>query len=149
MSEPAAPLLVLHRAPAVAPAPADRVRLVGRARMLALLGLGWHGVEAAVAIGAGIAASSVALVGFGADSVVEAVAGVVVLWRFAGAREASADAERRAQKLIGASFLAIALYVAVEAGRSLIAGDPPDASWVGIGLAVVTLATMPPLAAAK
>jgi hypothetical protein len=53
-------------------------------------------------------------------------------WRFAAARAASDDAERRAQRLIGASFFAIALYVAVEAGRSLIGGHEPDASWVGV-----------------
>jgi divalent metal cation (Fe/Co/Zn/Cd) transporter len=131
------------------PSRAERARLVRRARLLAWAGLGWHGIEAAVAVGAGVAASSVALVGFGADSLVEAVAGVVVLWRFAAARAASEDAERRAQRLIAASFFAIAVYVAVEAARSLAGGDAPEASWVGIGLAAVTLATMPPLAVAK
>ena len=154
MSEPTAPLLVVHRAPAAAePAPAapgiERARLVRRARLLAWLGLGWHAVEAAVAIAAGIAASSVALVGFGAGSLVEAVAGVVVLWRFAAARAASEDAERRAQRLIGASFFAIAVYVAVESGRALIGGQEPEASWVGIALAAAALVTMPPLAIAK
>jgi divalent metal cation (Fe/Co/Zn/Cd) transporter len=146
MPETAAPLLVVHRP---ADPASDRAPLVRRARLLALVGLGWHLVEAAVAIGAGVVASSVALVGFGADSLVEAVAGVVVLWRFAGARAASGEAERRAQRLIGASFYAIALYVGVEATRSLIGGHEPDASWVGIGLSVVTLVSMPPLAAAK
>src|SRR3954449_8028168 len=127
MPETAAPLLVVHPTP-------DRAPLVRRARLLALAGLGWHVVEAAIAIAAGVVASSVALVGFGADSLVEAVAGVVVLWRFAGARATSQAAERRAQRLIGASFLAIAAYVSVEAVRALIGGDAPDASWVGIGL---------------
>ena len=154
MSEPTAPLLVVHRAPAPAgPTPAapgiERARLVRRARLLAWLGLGWHAVEAAVAIGAGIVASSVALVGFGADSLVEGVAGIVVLWRFAAARAASEDAERRAQRLIGASFFAIAVYVAVESGRALIGGHEPEASWVGIALAAAALVTMPPLAMAK
>src|SRR4051794_7476501 len=142
MPETAAPLLLVHRT-------GERDALVRRARGLAAAGLAWHLVEAAVAIAAGVVASSVALVGFGADSLVEAVAGVVVLWRFAGARATSAAAERRAQRLIGASFLAIALYVSVEAVRSLVGGDAPDASWVGIGLSVVTLVSMPPLAAAK
>ena len=120
-----------------------------RARLLARLGLAWHFVEAAVAVAAGIAAGSVALIGFGADSLVEAVAGVVVLWRFAAARVESETAERRAQQLIAASFVLIAIYVGIEAARSLATGDQPDASWVGIGLAAVTLATMPPLARAK
>lgn len=71
-----------------------------------------------------------------------------MLWWFAGARAESDEAERRAQRLIGASFYAIALYVGVEAARSLIGGHEPDTSWIGIGLSVVTLVSMPPLAAA-
>jgi len=102
-----------------------------------------------VAIGAGIVASSIALVGFGADSLVEGMAGTVVLWRFRGQRASSATAERRAQQLIAASFLLIAAYIGVEATRNLIVGAHPDVSWIGIGLSAVTLVTMPPLAWAK
>lgn len=131
------------------PAVAERAPLVRRARFLAGLGLGWHLVEAAIALLAGLAAGSIALVGFGADSVVEGAAGVVVLWRFSRRQASSERAERRAQRLIGASFFVIAVYIGVEAVRTLLAGDHPQSSWVGIGLAVVTLATMPPLAAAK
>ena len=83
---------------ATVPAAADRAPLVRRARFLAALGLGWHLVEAAIALLAGLAAGSIALVGFGADSVVEGAAGVVVLWRFSARREASEAAERRAQR---------------------------------------------------
>lgn len=135
--------------PAVSPPPPVRPDLVRRARLLARVGLAWHGVEAAVAIGAGIVASSIALVGFGADSLVEALAGVVVLWRFRGQRASSAAAERRAQQLIAASFLLIAAYVGIEAVRTLAVGSHPEVSWVGIGLSAVTLVTMPPLAWAK
>lgn len=127
----------------------DRDRWVRRAKALAWVGVSWHAIEAAIAIGAGLVAGSIALVGFGADSLVEAFAGFIVLWRFAAARAASADAERRAQQLIAISFYVIGAYVGVEAIRSLAGGDVPDASWLGIGLSVVTLATMPPLAAAK
>jgi divalent metal cation (Fe/Co/Zn/Cd) transporter len=127
----------------------DRAPIVRQARALAGLGLGWHAVEAAVALAAGISAGSIALVGFGADSVVEGVAGGIVLWRFAGGRAGSEAAERRAQKLIGASFFVIAIYVAVEAVLTLAGGHHPHSSWVGIGLAAVTLAVMPPLARAK
>ena len=134
---------------AVAPAAEDRSALVRRARGLAWLGIGWHVVEAAIAIGAGVAASSIALIGFGADSLVESAAGLVVVWRFAAARASSDAAEQRAQRLIALSFYAIAAYVAVEATRSLIAADEPEASWVGIALAAFTAATMPPLAIAK
>jgi divalent metal cation (Fe/Co/Zn/Cd) transporter len=102
-----------------------------------------------VAIAAGIAASSIALIGFGADSLVESLAGVVVLWRFTETRAQSERAEERAQRLIGLSFWLIAVYVGVEAIRSLVGTNEPAVSYVGIGLAAVTLVTMPPLAAAK
>jgi divalent metal cation (Fe/Co/Zn/Cd) transporter len=88
-------------------------------------------------------------VGFGADSLIEAAAGLVVLWLVTGERLSSHRAERRAQQLIAASFLLLAAYVAVESVRELIAGHHPATSWVGIALAVVTLLTMPPLAIAK
>lgn len=117
--------------------------------MLAWVGLGWHGFEATVALGAGIVASSIALVGFGADSLIEAVAGFILLWRFAATRASSQDAERRAQRLIGISFYVIAAYVGVEAIRALVGGVHPEVSYVGIGLSAATLATMPPLAIAK
>ena len=102
-----------------------------------------------MAVGAGLMAGSVALIGFGADSVVESAAGVVLLWRFGGKRHSSDLAERRAYRLIGLSFYLIAAYVGFEAVRQLIGGGHPEVSWIGIGLAAVTLATMPPLAAAK
>jgi divalent metal cation (Fe/Co/Zn/Cd) transporter len=134
--------------PIAASAP-DRAALVRRAQLLAALGVAWHVLEAAVAILAGVAASSVALVGFGADSLVESAAGIIVLWRFAARRVTSEHAERRAQRLIGASFYMIAAYVAFEAVRSIVGGDEPSVSWVGIALAAVTALTMPPLAIAK
>ena len=119
------------------------------AKLLAWGGIAWHGVEALVAIAAGIAASSIALVGFGIDSVIESLAGFVVLWRFSPRRSSSERAERLAQKLVAASFLVLAAYVALEALRALAGGERPDASWVGIGLAAVTAPTMPLLALAK
>jgi divalent metal cation (Fe/Co/Zn/Cd) transporter len=131
------------------PGASERKRLVGRAKMLAWIGVGWHGVEAAVAVGAGVVAGSIALVGFGADSLIETFAGFILLWRFSAGRSSSEEAERRAQKLIGLSFYVIAAYVGFEAVRSLLVGARPEASWIGIGLAAITLATMPPLAIAK
>ena len=131
------------------PKTGEREKLVRRAKLLAWVGVGWHGAEAAVAVGAGLAASSIALIGFGADSLIESAAGLILLWRFAAVRATSEDAERRAQRLIGVSFYVIAAYVGFEAVRGLLTGERPDASWVGIGLAAVTLVTMPPLAIAK
>jgi divalent metal cation (Fe/Co/Zn/Cd) transporter len=126
-----------------------RRRLERRARLLAWAGIAWHFVEFAIAIAAGIAASSIALIGFGADSLIEAAAGFIVVWLFTGARLRSPGAERRAQQLIAVSFFLLAAYVAVEATRTLVAGDHPEASWVGIALASVTAPTMPLLARAK
>lgn len=127
-------------------AASSRARLIRRARLLAWVGLGWHGIEAAIAITAGAVAGSVALVAFGADSLIELAAGLVVLWRLAGSR---AITERRAQQMIAVSFYLLSAYVAVEAIHSLAAEDHPAVSWVGIGLSALTLATMPALANAK
>jgi divalent metal cation (Fe/Co/Zn/Cd) transporter len=127
----------------------ERERLERQARMLAWGGIAYHFVEFAIAIGAGIAASSIALIGFGADSLIEALAGFVVLWLFTGARVGSEAAERRAQQLIAASFFVLAAYVTVESIRTLAGGQHPEASWVGIGLAVFTTLTMPLLAYVK
>jgi divalent metal cation (Fe/Co/Zn/Cd) transporter len=128
---------------------AVRLPLERRARALAWLGLAWHAAEFVVAVAAGVAAGSIALIGFGVDSLIEAVAGLVVLWLFTGRRLGSETAERRAQQLVALSFFVLAAYVAVESVRTLFAGDRPDVSWVGIGLAAVTIVAMPPLAAAK
>jgi divalent metal cation (Fe/Co/Zn/Cd) transporter len=127
----------------------ERALLERRARFLAWLGISWHFVEFAVAIAAGIAASSIALIGFGVDSLIESLAGFVVLWLFTGRRLGSHGAERRAQQLIAVSFFLLAAYVGVEAIRTLVAGDEPETSWVGIGLAAFTAPTMPVLAVYK
>jgi divalent metal cation (Fe/Co/Zn/Cd) transporter len=133
----------------VSPSPAERARLERRTRLLAWGGISWHIVEFAIAIAAGLAAGSIALIGFGADSLIEALAGGVVLWLFTGKRRGSSSAERRAQQLIAFSFFLLAAYVGVEALRTLVNGHHPDASWVGIGLAAFTAPTMPLLAYAK
>jgi divalent metal cation (Fe/Co/Zn/Cd) transporter len=127
----------------------ERARLERKARLLAWGGIGYHLLEAAVAIGAGLAAGSIALIGFGADSLIESLAGFVVVWLFTGARLGSSTAERRAQQLIAISFFVLAAYVGIEATRTLIGGDHPEVSWLGIGLAAFTAATMPLLAAWK
>lgn len=131
------------------PPPGERARLQRRARLLAWGGIAWHFIEFGIALGAGIAAGSIALIGFGADSLIEAFAGFVVVWLFTGSRLHSETAERRAQRLIAASFFVLAAYVSVESVRDLIDGHHPSASWVGVGLAAFTAPTMPLLARAK
>lgn len=129
--------------------PAERARLQRRARLLAWGGNAWHFAEFAIALAAGIAAGSIALIGFGVDSLIEVLAGAVVVWLFTGKRIGSHTAERRAQQAISISFALLAVYVTVEALRTLAAGHHPAASWVGIGLAAFTAVTMPLLARAK
>jgi divalent metal cation (Fe/Co/Zn/Cd) transporter len=132
-----------------APALAERRRLERQARLLAWGGIGYHFLEAAFAIGAGAAAGSIALIGFGADSLIESLAGFVVVWLFTGVRLGSRGAERRAQQLVALSFFVLAAYVATESLRSLLAAHEPQPSWLGIGLALFTAPTMPLLAAWK
>jgi divalent metal cation (Fe/Co/Zn/Cd) transporter len=108
--------------------------------------IAWNSVECVVAVSAGIAAGSIALVGFGLDSLVEVFASFVVLWRLRGDEE---NRERRALRLIAVSFFALATYVMAEAIRDLIVGAESEESIVGIVLAAVSLIVMPGLAFAK
>ncbi|MDX6622868.1 MAG: hypothetical protein QOE75_800 [Solirubrobacterales bacterium] len=123
--------------------------LARRVRLLSWLSLFWMTIEGAVAITAGIVASSIALVGFGLDSGIEGVASVIIIWRFTGHRMFSPDAEQRAQKLVAVQFFLLAPYVGFESVRALIGGDHADVSWVGIGLAVGSVVFMPMLGIAK
>src|SRR4051812_28733691 len=104
-------------------------RLARRARLLSWLSLAWMTVEGAVAISAGLVASSIALVGFGLDSAIEGFASLVIVWRFTGSRMFSQSAETRAQKLVAIQFFLLAPYVGVESIRALVGGDRPDATW--------------------
>jgi divalent metal cation (Fe/Co/Zn/Cd) transporter len=124
-------------------------RLAERARLLSWLSLAWMTVEGAVAISAGVVASSVALVGFGLDSAIEGFASVVIVWRFSRSRMFSHAAETRAQKLVAVQFFLLAPYVAVESMRALIGGERPDETWVGMALAASSVVLMPLLGIAK
>ncbi len=126
---------------------ADRARLGRRAQLLAGASVGYNAIEAVVAIAAGIVAGSVALVGFGLDSVVEVSSGLIILWQFR--HRLPESREKKALRLMAASFFALAGYVGFEAGRALLSGNEPDASPVGIGLAVASLLIMPFLSLAQ
>lgn len=117
-------------------------------RRLEYFTLGWNTLEALVAVAAGIAAGSIALVSFGIDSVIESLSGGVLLWHLQR-HEADPRRERRALRLVGISFLVLAAYVALEAGRTLAVGESPETSLVGIALAALSLVVMPLLARAK
>lgn len=123
--------------------------LAGRVRLLSWLSLAIITAEGAIAITAGIIASSIALIGFGLDSVVEGVASVIIVWRFTGSRVFSGAAEHRAQRLVAIQFFLLAPYVAFESVRALLGGQHPDVSWLGIGLSVASLMAMPMLGIAK
>jgi divalent metal cation (Fe/Co/Zn/Cd) transporter len=118
----------------------DRRRFGRRAQLLAGASVGYNLVESTIAIGAGLVAGSVALVGFGLDSVVEVSSGLVILWQFRHPLPESR--ERTALRLMALSFYALAAYVSVESLRALV-GDAPETSTVGIVLASASLVIMP------
>src|SRR6266540_1548818 len=97
----------------------------------------------------GIAAGSIALIGFGISSAVEGLASVIVIWRFTGGRTLSEHSERRAQQLVAVSFWLLAPYVAIEAVHKLVTGDEPGVSWLGIGLTIASVILMPAFGVAK
>lgn len=119
--------------------------------MLNVLTIGWNTIEGFVAIGAGVVAGSVSLIGFGLDSAIEVSAAAALAWRLARERRTDCreDDDRLAQRLVAASFAALAVYVAVGASSSLIGGHAPDTSVAGVVLAAVSLAVMPVIARAK
>jgi len=127
----------------------ERARYERRAKQLALWSNAWHVIEFAIAVAAGVAAGSIALIGFGADSLVEVLAGSMIVWLFTGSRRHSATAERRAQQVIAATYFVLAAYITVESLRDLVGSHEPGVSWIGIALAAVTAPTMPLLARAK
>jgi len=145
---PTAPAPLVRSAP-TGPSPAERDRLIRRAKALSWLSLAWMTVEGTVAIAAALIAGSVALLGFGIDSAIEGLASVIVIWRFTGQRRLSEHSELRAQKAVAISFFLLAPYIAQDAIRALVAGDHASTSWVGIGLSVSSIVVMPLLGRAK
>ena len=132
--------------------PAQTEAVTRRGLRLARFTVGYNVVEGAVAITAGLAAGLVSVVGFGIDSAIESISGVLVALRLsARLRHGEADEhkERIALRLVAVTFFLLAAYVTVEGIRSLVGGETPDASPVSIGLLVASIVVMPLLAAAK
>ena len=123
----------------------DRAALVARGRRLEYLTIGWNSFEAAVALISGVLAGSIALVGFGLDSVIETASAAILLWRFAGAE----GRERTARRLVGAGFLLLAAYVAAESVRALWLKAQPERSLPGILITIAAVIVMPLLGRAK
>jgi divalent metal cation (Fe/Co/Zn/Cd) transporter len=131
-------------------APLDRERAnhLRAGRRLEYFTLGWNLTEAAVAIAAGLFAGSIALIGFGVDSLIESLSGGILLWRLQSTKT-DESREHLAHSLVGISFFLLALYVAFEAGKSLLHHEEPETSVVGIILSILSLIVMPLLARAK
>jgi len=129
----------------------DREQLVHHGVRLEYLTLGWNTMEAVVAIVAGVVAGSIALVGFGLDSVIETFSGATLLWRLRADHdhERGERAERIALRLVGVSFVALTIYIAFDSIRALVRHESPEHSLPGIVLAIVSLIVMPLLARAK
>jgi len=129
----------------------DRSTFVRRGLRLEYLTLAWNSLEALIAVAAGLIAGSIALVGFGIDSVIECSSGAVLVWRL----RTDAEVHRRerveqvALRLVGFSFLLLAAYVGYEAVSTLLKREAPEHSLPGIALAVASLIVMPLLARAK
>jgi len=145
--------------PAAAPRPDDRAGdgdrapqqrrslLRRRIRLFVAATIAYNVVEAVVALAAGAAASSGALIGFGLDSIVEVMSAAAVAWQFTGADHEAR--ERAALRVIAVSFFALAAFVSIDSVRSLVVGDTAQASTVGMVLAATSLAVMPALSWAQ
>jgi len=132
----------------------SRAALVRHGLRLEYLTVGWNVIEAVVSVAAALAAGSVALLGFGVDSLVETTSGLVLIWRLK-AEARSSDAEqierldRRARKLVGLSLFLLAAYIAFDAARALLTGERPEPTIVGICVTALSLAVMWWLARSK
>ena len=128
-----------------------RATLLKRGRYLEYFTIGYNSLEGLIAVGAGLIAGSIALVGFGFDSLIEVTSGSILLWRL----HADVDEARRERieaislRLVGVLFVVLAIYVTYDSARSLLRREPPEESIAGIVLAAVSLVVMPLLVRAK
>jgi len=124
----------------------DRVLHTRAGRRVEYFSIAWTSVEAIIGVTVGILAGSVALIGFGADSIIEVASSCVLLWWLA---EGSIDRDRTAQRLVGACFFALAGYIALDASMDLLKREAPRVTYVGIIYAAACVIVMPLLARAK
>jgi divalent metal cation (Fe/Co/Zn/Cd) transporter len=117
-------------------------------RLLEYFTVGWNLLEALASLIAGLFSGSISLIGFGIDSLIETSSGVILLWRLR-AGERGERREKAALRLVGISFWVLAVYVAFDAAKTLVLSEPPETSYVGIAVAVLSLIVMPVLARAK
>ena len=130
----------------------DRVALLRRGVALEGVTVGYNALEGIVAIAAGLAADSVALTGFGIDSVIEVSSGALLWWRLRaelGSAPLGPTVERRAARGAGVLLLALGVYIVIDSARLLLTSNRPESSPVGIVLTVLSLIVMPLLARAK
>jgi divalent metal cation (Fe/Co/Zn/Cd) transporter len=127
----------------------EHARLIHRVKLISWIGLAWLLADGAIGMTAGITANSVALIGWGLDCAIQAVASLVIIWRFTGERVHSDTAELKAQRVVAVSFFLLAPYIVVEAIVHLATGDASQTSWLGIGLAATDMLLMPVLGRAK
>jgi divalent metal cation (Fe/Co/Zn/Cd) transporter len=146
-------LAVIQQAPASGTVPSGPtgtwLRAARQARRLAWASLAWMSVEGVVGILAGVQAHSLGVMTWAASSFIEALASLIVVWRFTGRRTLSATSEARAQKWVAASFFVLAPVFVVEAIRKLIDGGETHATVLAIALPASAIVLMPLLGAAK
>ena len=129
----------------------DRPALIRRGKLLEYATIGYNSLEGIIAIAAGLMAGSIALVGFGFDSVIEVISGATLLWRLHADvdEEKRERVEQRALRIVGVSFILLAAYVTIDAVKALVQREPPHESIIGIVLAAISLVVMPFLVRAK
>jgi divalent metal cation (Fe/Co/Zn/Cd) transporter len=139
--------------PLILPPRADRLALIREAFRLEWLTIGWMIIEAAVAIGAGVAAGSLVLVAFGLDSVIELASAGVLMWRLSvelrHGQRFSERAERLASRIGGGLLFALAAYVTVAAAWQLWTAKGEEFSWPGFLVALIAIPAMRYLAQRK
>ena len=123
----------------------NRPALIKKGRYLEYFTIGYNSLEGLIAVAAGLMASSIALVGFGFDSLIEVTSGAALLWRL----HADVDEERRERveaislRIVGVCFVVLAVYVSYDSVKSLVRREAPEESLIGIVLAAVSLVIMP------